>query len=80
LVLKVAAPTSWRPMPTSTSPPISHAALQETRTSTTSAGSRRRARRSQKAPSRMRPLAARSRTRSVVMRKPLTTKKMSTPR
>src|SRR5579875_3795861 len=50
------------------------------RTRANSAGSRRRARRAQKAPSAMRPLDCHSRTSSDVMRKPERTKKVSTPR
>ena len=76
---KVAAPSTCRPRPTSTSPPTSHAALALTVTTRASAGTSRRARRTQNARSAMRPVAARSRSRSEVMRNPEMTKKASTP-
>ena len=55
LLPKVTAPSTCPPSPTSTSPPMSQAALQQTRSSMPSAGSRRRARRAPESPSRMRP-------------------------
>jgi hypothetical protein len=78
--VKVRVPTSCRPIWTSTSPPTNAAIAVIESAQATTAGTSRLSRRTRKLATSIDPVRSISRTSSVVMRNPETTKKTSTPR